>query len=64
MQKNKKFKSQMYNKYGRSVRDFLVVSLLTVIIGISLLFATAWFIDDGTCSDWKAKKVYPNGCTF
>ena len=39
--------SPMFNKYGRSLRDFVVVSFLTVVACILLLFAVVWFADDG-----------------
>ena len=39
--------SPVFNKYGRSLRDFVVVSLLTVVTCILLLLAVAWFTDDG-----------------
>ena len=39
--------SPMFNKYGRSLRDFVVVSVLTVVVCILLLFAVVWFADDG-----------------
>ena len=39
--------SPMFNKYGRSLRDFVVVSVLTVIACILLLFVVVWFADDG-----------------
>ena len=41
------YNSPVFNKYGRSLRDFVVVSLLTVVTGILLLLAVAWFTDDG-----------------
>ncbi|MDG1003741.1 MAG: hypothetical protein P8N58_02580, partial [Emcibacteraceae bacterium] len=41
------YNSPIFNKYGRSLRDFVVVSILTVFTLILLLFAMAWFIDDG-----------------
>ena len=37
----------IFNKYGRSLRDFVVVSVLTVVACILLLFAVVWFADDG-----------------
>ena len=39
--------SPMFNKYGRSLKDFVVVSFLTVVACILLLFAVVWFADDG-----------------
>ena len=39
--------SPIFNKYGRSLRDFVVVSFLTVVACIILLFAVVWFADDG-----------------
>ena len=39
--------SPMFNKYGKSLRDFVVVSTLTVVACILLLFAVVWFADDG-----------------
>ena len=39
--------SPVFNKYGRSLRDFVVVSVLTVVTSIFMLFAVAWFTDDG-----------------
>ena len=41
------YNSPVFNKYGRSLRDFVVVSFLTVIACILLLFAVVWFADDG-----------------
>ena len=41
------YNSPVFNKYGRSLRDFVVVSVLTVITFILMLFAVAWFADDG-----------------
>ena len=43
------YNSPVFFKYGRSLRDFVVVSLLTVVTCILLLFAVAWFTDDGRC---------------
>ena len=40
-------KSPIFNKYGRSLRDFLVVTLLTVVTLVTLLFGAVWLIDDG-----------------
>ena len=37
----------VFNKYGRSLRDFVIVSVLTVVACILLLFAVVWFADDG-----------------
>ena len=39
--------SPMFNKYGRSLKDFVVVSFLTVVACILLLFAVVWVADDG-----------------
>ena len=41
------FNTPIFNKYGRSLRDFVVVSVLTVVTCILMLFAVAWFADDG-----------------
>ena len=41
------YNSPVFNKYGKSLRDFVVVSVLTVFTCILLLFAVAWFTDDG-----------------
>ena len=41
------YNSPVFNKYGRSLRDFVVVSFLTVVACILLLFAVVWFADDG-----------------
>ena len=41
------YNSPVFNKYGRSLRDFVVVSVLTVVVCILLLFAVVWFADDG-----------------
>ena len=41
------FNTPIFNKYGRSLRDLVVVSFLTVVACILLLFAVAWFTDDG-----------------
>ena len=41
------YNSPIFNKYGRSLRDLVVVSFLTVVACILLLFAVAWFTDDG-----------------
>ena len=41
------YNSPVFNKYGRSLRDFVVVSVLTVFTCILLLFAVAWVTDDG-----------------
>ena len=38
--------SPVLNKYGRSLRDFLVITVLTVVTCFMLLFAAIWFIDD------------------
>ena len=40
------YNSPVFNKYGRSLRDFVVVSFLTVVTCFILLFAAVWFIDD------------------
>ncbi len=39
--------SPLFNKYGRSLRDLVVVSFLTVVACILLLFAVVWLADDG-----------------
>ena len=41
------YNSPVFNKYGRSLRDLVVVSVLTVVVCILLLFAVVWFADDG-----------------
>ena len=41
------YNSPAFNKYGRSLRDFVVVSVLTVFTCMLMLFAVAWFTDDG-----------------
>ena len=41
------YNSPVFNKYGRSLRDFVVVSVLTVVACILLLFAVVWLTDDG-----------------
>ena len=41
------YNSTVFNKYGRSLRDFVVVSVLTVVAFILLLFVVVWFADDG-----------------
>ena len=41
------YNSPVFNKYGRALRDFVVVSFLTVVACILLLFAVVWFADDG-----------------
>ena len=41
------YNSPVFNKYGRSLRDLVVVSFLTVVACILLLFAVVWFADDG-----------------
>ena len=41
------YNSPVFNKYGRSLRDFVIVSVLTVVACILLLFAVGWFADDG-----------------
>ena len=41
------YNSPVFNKYGRSLRDFVVVSVLTVVACILLLFAVVWFTDYG-----------------
>jgi len=41
------YNSPVFNKYGRSIRDFVVVSVLTVVTCILVLFAVACFTDDG-----------------
>ena len=41
------YNSPILDKYGRSLRDFVVVSVLTVVTCILMLFAVAWFADDG-----------------
>ena len=39
--------SPVFNKYGRSLRDFIVVTVLTVVTLFTLLFGAVWFFDDG-----------------
>ena len=39
--------SPVFNKYGRSLRDFVVVSVLTVVTFFTLLFGAVLLIDDG-----------------
>ena len=41
------YNSPVFNKYGGSLRDFVIVSVLTVVACILLLFAVVWFADDG-----------------
>ena len=41
------FNTPIFNKYGRSLRDFVVVAFLTIVACILLLFAVVWFADDG-----------------
>ena len=41
------YNSPIFNKYGRSLKDLVVVSVLTIITCISLLFVMVWLIDDG-----------------
>ena len=41
------YNSPVFNKYGRSLRDFVGVSVLTVVTCILMLLAVAWFTDDG-----------------
>ena len=43
--------SPVFNKYGRSLRDFLVIAVLTVVTCFMLLFAAVWFIDDNSWGD-------------
>ncbi len=38
--------SPVFNKYGRSLRDFLVIAFLTVVTFFLLLFIAVWYIDD------------------
>jgi len=38
--------SPVFNKYGRSLRDFIVVTVLTVVTFFTLLFGAVWLIDD------------------
>ena len=39
--------SPVFNKYGRSLRDFLVIAVLTVVTCFILLFGAVLLIDDG-----------------
>ena len=39
--------SPVFNKYGRSLKDFIVVTVLTVVTIFTLLFGAVWLIDDG-----------------
>ena len=39
--------SPVFNKYGRSLRDFIVVTVLTVVTFFTLLFGAVWLSDDG-----------------
>ena len=39
--------SPVFNKYGRSLRDFIVVTVLTVVTFFTLLFGAVLLIDDG-----------------
>ena len=41
------YNSPVFNKYCRSLRDFVVVSVLTVFTCILMLIAVALFTDDG-----------------
>jgi len=38
----------VFNKYGRSLRDFIVVTVLTLVTFFTLLFGAVWLIDDGS----------------
>ena len=39
--------SPVFNKYGRSLRDFIVVTVLTVVTFFTLLFGAVLLIEDG-----------------
>ena len=41
------YNSPVFSKYGRSLREFVLVAILTVVTCILLLFALVWFADDG-----------------
>ena len=38
--------SPVFNKYRRSLKDFIVVTVLTVVTIFTLLFGAVWLIDD------------------
>ena len=38
--------SPVFNKYGRSLRDFLVVTVLTIVTFVVLFFGMVWLIGD------------------
>ena len=39
--------SPVFNKYGRSLREFIIVTVLTVVTFFTLLFGAVLLIDDG-----------------
>ena len=38
--------STVFNKYGRSLRDFLAVTAMVIATSIVLLFLLIWFVDE------------------
>ena len=38
--------SPVFNKYGRSLRDFLTITLLTIFIMIAFVFVILWVFED------------------
>ena len=39
--------SPVFNKYGRSLKDFLIVTGLTILTFLPLIIAMLWAFDDG-----------------
>ena len=50
------FNSLVFSKYGRSLRDFLTITLLTIFTMIAFVFVILWVFEDndmkgiGSCS--------------
>ena len=38
--------SPVFNKYGRSLRDFLTITLLTILTMIAFVFVILWVFED------------------
>ena len=56
--------SPVFNKYGRSLRDFLAVTAMVIATSIVLLFLLIWFVDEhGDLDDCLTCECCETDCT-
>ena len=56
--------SPVFNKYGRSLRDFLAVTAMVIATSIALLFLLIWFVDEhGDLDDCLTSECCETDCT-